>query len=131
MLRAMKCPGIGLDLVTVARFADALERGGSAFRERLFTAAEQAQAESRSRPQQHYAARFAAKEAVMKALGRGFGQGVAFPEIEIHSDGRSAPQVELHGNTAALAKESGICGWSLSLSHSDDTAGAVVMARFA
>lgn len=131
MLPGMDCPGIGLDLVTVTRFADALERGGEAFRKRLFTAKEQAHAATRSKPAQHYAARFAAKEAVMKALGRGFGQGVAFPEIEILSDGKSAPQVVLHGKTKELADAAGIVAWALSLSHSDDTAGAVVMARFA
>jgi len=131
MLPGMNCPGIGLDLVTVTRFADALERGGDAFRKRLFTPKEQAHAATRSKPAQHYAARFAAKEAVMKALGRGFGQGVAFPEIEILSDGKSAPQVVLHGKTKQLAEAAGIVTWALSLSHSDDTAGAVVMARFA
>ena len=129
MLWPMEMPGLGLDLVSVPRFAAALERGGDAFRERLFTPAEQAQADSRSRPAQHYAARFAAKEAVMKALGRGFGQGVAFPEIEVVSDGRTPPRLELHGETAALAAAAGIVGWSLSLSHSDETAGAVVLAR--
>ncbi len=123
-------PGLGLDLISISRFASVLERGGADFKDKVYTPQEQESAEARKNPCQHYAARFAGKEAVLKALGRGLGQGMSLQEIEILSDGRSAPRIVLHGKALAVATKLGVVAWSISLSHSRDTAGAVVNAHF-
>ena len=107
-----------------------LERGGDIFRDEVFTLCEQESAEARKNPSQHYAVRFAAKEAVLKALGRGLGQGIALKEIEILSDGRTPPSITLHGNALKVATGLRVVGWSISLSHSRDTCGAIVNAHF-
>ncbi len=122
------CPGLGVDLVEVERFRSSLEHGGPAFRDRLFTAAEQAECEARPDPAPHYAARFAVKEAAMKALGTGWSGGLAFTDFEVHSDGRSAPGLQLRGRAAERAREAGILAWRVSLSHTRALAVAVVLA---
>ena len=81
-------PGLGIDLVSVARFRDSVESGGQAFLDRIFTGNEQQDCLSRKEPHPSLAARFAAKEAVMKALGTGWGAGVRFQDIECCFDGR-------------------------------------------
>jgi holo-[acyl-carrier protein] synthase len=121
--------GIGMDLVAIARFTQSLEHGGQAFLERIFTAAEQLECTSRPHPAQHYAARFAAKEAGMKALGCGWSGGVTFTDFEVVSDGSSVPKLLLHGKALQLAVALGITELALSLSHTDATAGAFVVAR--
>ncbi|HJM39332.1 MAG TPA: holo-ACP synthase [Planctomycetota bacterium] len=123
-------PGIGIDLVEVDRFRSALEKGGATFLNRLFTPSEQEDCASRADPPIHYAARWAAKEAAMKALGSGFAQdGVEFTHFEIRSDGSSPPQILLHKKAAELASERGLRSLRLSLSHTSTTAAAVVMAQ--
>jgi holo-[acyl-carrier protein] synthase len=116
--------GVGLDLVDVARFASALARRPR-LAARLFTDAERA--ESAARPER-LAARFAAKEAVLKSLGVGIG-AAPWREIEVRRAESGAPQLVLAGVAARLADERGVAAWHLSLSHTAQSAGAVVVAE--
>lgn len=121
-------PGLGLDLVDLDRFRRALERGGEAFLRRIFTAAERAECARRPDPAPHLAARFAAKEAAMKALGTGWTRGVAFLDLEVRSDGARPPSLEVRGRAAEVLAEQGFRGLRVSLTHTARTAGAVVQA---
>jgi len=112
---------VGLDLIEVERIRSALER--PRFRERCFTTAERAYCDSRANPAQSYAARFAGKEAVGKALGC----GVHFTWTEIEIAGRPRPTVALSGKTEAWAKRMGVGQVDLSLTHSKGMAAAVVI----
>ncbi len=118
--------GIGTDVVDIDRFRQALERTPG-IRERVFTAAEREYAETRNDPTERYAVRFAAKEAVMKALGAGLGE-VQLRNIEIQRADSGAPSILLHGDAAALAAARGVTHWLVSLSHSDSVAQAIVVA---
>ncbi len=109
-----------MDSVLTRRVAALLARYGERAEERVFTAREIAYCRGKVNPSQHLAARFAAKEAAMKALGRGIGQGCSFNEIEVVSDGDSRPGLRLTGGTEALAGELGVRTAHLSLSHTDD-----------
>ena len=117
---------IGIDIVDVPRFRDLLARR-PLITERLFTPGERAYAESRADPAERLAARFAAKEAVMKALGAGFGD-VAFRDMEVVRDPGGKPGVRLSGRAAARAERAGVTGWHLSLSHTATSAVAVAVA---
>jgi holo-[acyl-carrier protein] synthase len=114
---------LGLDLIEIARVRRALERHGDGFRDRCFTAAEQAYCEGRANPAQHYAGRFAAKEAVGKALGT----GVHFTWKEIEISGRPKPGVHLSGRTAAAAERLGAAQIDVSMTHSRELAAAVAV----
>ena len=113
--------GIGIDVIEIERIERALERR-PALRERLFTPAELAYADSHQRPGRHLAARFAAKEAVIKALGA---DGVGPGSIEVVATGGS-PEVRLTGAAAEAAGDREI---SISLTHSRETAAAVALAQ--
>ncbi len=120
----------GIDLVTVARISELLNRHGERFLDRCFTAHERAYADGQTkRRAEHLAARFAAKEAVLKALGTGLADGISWTEIEVTRDGRGAPGVKLTGRAAKIAKRLGIAEWAISLSHTDELAMASVIAR--
>jgi holo-[acyl-carrier protein] synthase len=116
---------VGVDLIEIERIRRALDRYPS-FRERCFTDAEQAYCDSRPNPAQHYAARFAGKEAVGKALGFGVARAFAWREVEIA--GRPKPQVRLSGRLAAWAERVGAGSLDLSMTHSRDLAAAVCVA---
>lgn len=118
--------GIGNDLVDIDRFRKALERTPS-LRERLFTDAERSYADARADPTERYAVRFAAKEAVMKALGVGLGE-IQMRDIEVQRADSGAPQLVLHGTAAELAAVRGVRRWLITLSHSDTVAQAIVVA---
>jgi holo-[acyl-carrier protein] synthase len=119
--------GIGIDLVEVDRFRRMLaRRPGMAGR--LFTAAERAPLERRRDAVPGMAARFAAKEAAMKALGVGLG-AFAFADIEVLRLPSGAPELHVTGRAAELAASLGVANWSVSLTHTDETASAVVVAR--
>ncbi|MGB9886136.1 MAG: holo-ACP synthase [Moorellales bacterium] len=120
--------GIGIDLVEIARLERAWCRYGSRFLGRVYTAAEQSYCLSKGRPAASLAARFAAKEAVMKALGLGLG-GVRWRDIEILPDAAGRPTLRLLGAAQGRAAELGICSWHLSLAHGRDYAVAVVLAE--
>ena len=111
-------PAVGIDLVEIERVERALERRPR-LADRLFTSAELAYARERARPGRHLAARFAAKEAVIKALG----QGVPLKEIEVVSG--EPPTLRLHGRAASVAGDAEI---AISLTHSRDSAAAVAIA---
>jgi holo-[acyl-carrier protein] synthase len=119
--------GIGTDLVDLDRFRHALDRTPGLVT-RLFCEGEQAYAQRRGDPTERYAARFAAKEAVMKALGVGLG-ACEFTEIEVIRDEDSgAPSLLLHGKAATLAAERGVDHWLLTLTHSGTSAHAIAVA---
>ena len=113
---------VGLDVIEIARVARTLERY-TTFRERCFTADERAYCESRPNPPQHYAARFAGKEAVGKALGFGVARAFAWKDVEI--SGRPKPGVRLSGRVETWARDVGAGPLDLSMTHSDDLAAAV------
>jgi holo-[acyl-carrier protein] synthase len=119
---------VGLDLIEIERIERALERY-AAFRERCFTEAERAYCESRPNPAQHYAARFAGKEAVGKALGFGVARAFAWREVEIA--GRPKPRVQLSGRLQARARDVGAGAIDLSLTHSRGMAAAVCVVELA
>ena len=110
---------VGVDLIEIERVRRALER--PRFRERCFTAAEQAYCDSRPNPAESYAARFAGKEAVGKALGC----GVRFTWREVEIVGRPKPSVQLSGRTAAFAERHRAGAIDLSMTHSRDLAAAI------
>jgi holo-[acyl-carrier protein] synthase len=110
---------IGVDLIEIGRIERALRRAG--FRERVFTDAERAYCDSRPNPAQHYAARFAGKEAIGKALGC----GVHFTWREIEIAGRPKPGVELSGWTKAWGERVGAGAIDLSMTHSKELAAAI------
>jgi holo-[acyl-carrier protein] synthase len=110
-------PSVGIDLIEIERVERALERRPR-LAQRLFTEGELAYASGRARPGRHLAARFAAKEAVIKALGR------AVPPREIEVVGGAPPTVALHGRAAEVAGGAEI---SISLTHASEIAGAVAV----
>ena len=121
----------GVDIAEIDRIERALAAShGARFRARVFTAGEQAYCEPRGRSRaQSYAARFAAKEAVMKALGVGWGRHAAWHEIEVVRARGEAPRLVLAGAAAATAQREGIVRLSLSLTHAANLAMAFVVAE--
>ena len=124
--------GIGIDAVDIDRFRRVLGRRPS-LADRVFTEAERSDAADRGDPAQHLAARFAAKEAVMKALGTGIG-GFALQDVEVvrgtePGARRGAPSLRLSARAAALAAERGVRRWHVSLTHTSQLAMAVVLAE--
>jgi holo-[acyl-carrier protein] synthase len=118
--------GLGTDLVEVGRFRLALERRAR-LGERLFSDAERAYAFRQRDPAKSLAARFGAKEAVMKALGVGLWK-FAFRDVEVVRLQGGAPTLALFGRAADLASGRGVRGWQLSLTHTDTMAMAVAIA---
>jgi holo-[acyl-carrier protein] synthase len=114
---------IGVDLIEIERIRLALERHGESFKQRCFTDVERAYCDSKPNPPQHYAGRFAAKEAVGKALG----SGVYFTWKEIEIRGRPKPGVFLTGRTAAWAEKVNAGRIELSMTHSRELAAAVAV----
>jgi len=122
--------GHGIDLVGVARIRRMIHDHGDRFLERTYTEAEVAYARRRKKGfEETLAGRFAAKEAVMKALGTGWRGGVAFKAIEILNAPEGTPYVILHGTTAEKARALGITAWHLSITHSEDLAVASAVAE--
>jgi len=124
--------GTGIDVVEVDRIERALlrERTGERFRARVFTAREISYCESRGVARyQSYAARFAAKEAAMKALGTGWSRNVGWGEIEVVRERGKAPALVLHGKSAAFARKRNISALHLSITHTAREAIAHVIAE--
>ena len=122
----------GVDLAEVNRIQAALEdpRIGARVRERVFTPKEIEYCEKKQRGKyESYAARFAAKEAVMKALGRGWGAKVRWLDIEVARARSGKPAIVLHDKTARLAEELGIRRWALSITHTKEHGLAFVVAE--
>ena len=114
---------VGVDLIEIERIRQALDRHGDSFKQRCFTEVERAYCDSKPNPPQHYAGRFAAKEAVGKALG----SGVYFTWREIEIRGRPKPGVHLSGRTAQVAERIGAGRIELSMTHSRELAAAVAV----
>ncbi len=124
----MRIIGHGIDLIEVSRIREMLDRHPDRFAERVFTQRERDYAADRKRGVESLAARFAAKEAVFKALGTGWRDGLAWTEIEIMNDAMGKPSVVLTGAAAARAASLGIDSWQISLSHTADHAMASAIA---
>ncbi|NIO12108.1 MAG: holo-[acyl-carrier-protein] synthase [Deltaproteobacteria bacterium] len=123
--------GVGVDLIEVVRVKDALEdpRIGRRVRQRVFTPQEIEYCEARKRKFESYAGRFAAKEAVMKALGRGWGRRLGWSEIEVVLALTGEPGISLHNKAADFARELGVDRFSLSITHSESYAIAYLIAE--
>jgi holo-[acyl-carrier protein] synthase len=109
--------GTGVDLAEVPRIRASIERFGARFIERIYTAAEIAYVERKANRYERYAARFAAKEAGMKAIGTGWRQGVRWQDFEVANLPSGKPTLRLHGVAARVADRLGVRNVSLSLTH--------------
>ena len=119
---------VGLDAIEIARVAEAIAQHGERFLDRVFTDAERAHAQDRgASASQFYAGRFAAKEAVLKALGTGYAKGLAFHEVEILPGPDGDPRVTLHGAARARAAQLGLATILVSISHTRENAHAVAV----
>lgn len=116
--------GHGIDLVECARIGESLQRFGERFERRVFLPDEVAYCRSQKFPERHFAARFAAKEAVSKAFGTGIGSVVGWLDLEVTRDPSGRPQLCLHGGAAAWLDERGGGRVELSLTHTDHYAAA-------
>ena len=120
--------GLGIDTIEIARIREALERrSGQRFEHRVFLPAEIAYCRSMSDPYPHFAARFAAKEAGMKALGTGWTAEVFWKGIEIIKDEKGKPLLQFNGKTAEFAESFGVASGHVSLSHDRERAVATVI----
>ena len=114
--------GLGVDIVEIARVRRILERTPS-FRERVFSEEERAYCDAAANPEVHYATRFAAKEAVVKALGTGFTRGIGVRDIEVRRNAKGRPYVVLSGRAKEVAAEQGV----RELPHTDAVACAMAI----
>jgi holo-[acyl-carrier protein] synthase len=120
--------GLGIDLVEVARFERSIKRHGTAFVQRVFTPLEIRYCGKMKQPGAFYAARFAAKEAVAKALGTGIGEACGWLDIEVRRKASGEPFVVLHGAGEATAKRLRISTVLVSLTHTEHYAVAQAIA---
>lgn len=120
--------GLGMDLVDLDRVRQALQKNGEAFALRICTPDEWAYCRRHADPVPRLAARFAAKEAVAKALGTGIGEKCSFTEVEVVRNDAGSPSILLHGAAGITAREQGITGWLLTMTHSPHSAAATVIA---
>ncbi|MDQ3314427.1 MAG: holo-ACP synthase [Verrucomicrobiota bacterium] len=123
----MSVLGIGVDIVDCARIEHSLERFGERFLQRVFTQGEIAYCQSVKFPARHFAARFAAKEAVSKAFGTGIGKAMGWRDIDLHRHESGQPFIVLEAGAKQLATERGVSSLWVSLSHTDDHAVATVV----
>ena len=121
--------GTGVDIVETARIADLLGNHPERFLERCFTKGEQEDSKSNKRSHEHLAARFAAKEAALKALGTGWARGIGWTDIEVVKEPSGKPYLNITGRALEIANEMGISVWHLSLSHISTHAIASVIAE--
>lgn len=119
--------GIGTDIIEINRIEKAIGRSQS-FCDKIFTQKEQAYCNARNHARfESYAARYAAKEALFKALGTGYRYGFAFSEIEVLNDDLGKPEIEVHGKVSKFLRENHISQIHLSLSHAKENAVAYVV----
>jgi holo-[acyl-carrier protein] synthase len=119
--------GTGIDMVKVERVAEVIARYGDRFLKRIFTADEIRYCDSKANRVERYAARFAAKEAAMKAIGTGWRHGVRWKDFEVRRQAGSRPTLEMAGKAAEFAARLGVTRASLSLSHTTSDAIAQVI----
>jgi holo-[acyl-carrier protein] synthase len=118
--------GVGTDIIEVARM-EKMAAKGMQYLETIFTKKERDYCETKVRKSEHYAARYAAKEAFLKALGTGWRNGLAFCDIEIINDDLGKPQVFLHGEVKIFFERHQIRQTAISMSHIKEIAIAVVI----
>jgi holo-[acyl-carrier protein] synthase len=109
--------GIGVDVVEVQRFQQAIDSWGDVFLKKVFTENELAYARSKKNQAQHFAARFAVKEAVAKALAKGWGGGFRWKDVEVENDAAGKPSVLLHGHIKGILQKKQV---HVSISHSEN-----------
>ncbi|HTA68218.1 MAG TPA: holo-[acyl-carrier-protein] synthase [Bryobacteraceae bacterium] len=119
--------GIGIDLAEVDRIRAAIERHGSRFTTRIYTAAEITYVERKANRYERYAARFAAKEAGMKAIGTGWKRGVRWQDFEVSNLPSGRPTLQFHGVAAQIADSLGVRNIALSLTHTSAQGLAIVI----
>ena len=119
--------GVGVDIVAIDRLRQAMARQKDRIIKRLFTPAEQDFCLCHRDPAPHFAARFAAKEALFKALHTGWAQGVTWLDVEVRREEQQAPELVLRGETLKLSLALGARSFHVSLSHTDTTAIALVI----
>ena len=118
----------GIDVVDLADFSRLMNEQAGEFLDRYFTPGELATANEGGNRIERLASRFAIKEAVLKALGTGWGDGIAFTDVEVMSQRKGAPTVALHRRLVKIADEQGIVRWLVSASHTATVAMASVIA---
>ena len=119
--------GTGIDIAEVPRIAEAIERFGERFLSRIFTEGERRYCDAKANRVERYAARFAAKEASMKALGTGWNHGVRWRDIEVYRQPGQRPTIRFHGKAAEFAARLGAVNVALSISHTAEQAIASVI----
>jgi holo-[acyl-carrier protein] synthase len=119
--------GTGIDIAEVPRIREVIERHGERFLKRIFTEGEIQYCESKANRVERYAARFAAKEAGMKAIGTGWNHGVRWRDIEVARKPGGRPTLVLHGKAAEFAAKLGATNIALSLTHTAEQAFAQVI----
>jgi holo-[acyl-carrier protein] synthase len=124
----MSIVGHGIDIVSVERIEQMLREHSQRFVGRCFTPLEQAYCSAMKKSAEHYAARFAAKEALLKALGKGLTDGIEWTDIEIRREPGGRPTLHVEGRAAEVAHALGATGFVVSLSHTDSHAIASVIA---
>jgi len=123
--------GIGIDVVEVERIASSMDEFGERFVVKIFTENERAYCDSQKRPAIHYAARFAAKEAVAKAFGTGIGKNIAWLDMEVSRKESGEPEVALSGDAQIFAEQNKLTQIKVSLTHAEHyaAANAIVLAE--
>jgi len=119
--------GTGIDIAEVPRIAESIARFGERFLQRVFTEGERKYCDSKANRNERYAARFAAKEAAMKALGTGWNHGVRWRDIEVRRQPGGRPTIAFHGKAAEFATKLGAKNIALSLTHTEGQAFAQVI----
>ena len=119
--------GVGTDLAEVERIGKSVERFGDRFLARIYTARERSYAMGKANWAERLAARFAAKEAGMKAIGTGLSRGVSWQHLEVINEPSGRPTLRLHGTALEIANAKGVKRISLSLTHTKEIAFAVVI----
>jgi len=119
--------GVGIDLAEVDRIRAAIERHGRRFIDRIYTPGEIAYVERKANRYERYAARFAAKEAGMKAIGTGWRRGVRWQDFEVANLASGRPTLRLHGVAATVAESLGVANIALSLTHTAEQGMAIVI----
>ncbi|MDX2117279.1 MAG: holo-ACP synthase [Planctomycetota bacterium] len=124
----MRIIGHGIDITPIERIAEMIERHGDHFLARVYTSLERDAARDKKRNTEHFAARFAAKEAALKSIGTGWRDGIAWTDVEVVNEPSGRPTLRVHGEAARIASGMGITQWWISLSHTKEHAIASVIA---
>ena len=127
MFEGQRIIGIGYDIVEVPRIELVLSRWGEKFEKRVFTTQELAYCQSKKNRIQRLATRFAAKEAVFKALGTGWQRGVGWTDIEVTNDGLGKPSITLRGRTEKLSRQLGVQNIFVSMTNTENYGAAQVI----